>query len=643
MTRKRTLLVAIAAAAGVLVATRLWTGGDPRSAVSLGPTPMATRQAASLEPAPPRAATPGRDWQLGLQYVHALELRHNIQLPSQGRAAADPDAILRLELSGELTQTVVDRVDDGFAVEVQLAPQKLAIGSGDGTAMSGRELAAMSEALRRPFYVLYSERGAVRVIHAAPDLEAVAETMIRAIVETTQVVLPAASEDRWTADELDGTGEYQASYRRDGATLEKRRASYLRIATPDGLQPISPGLTLTPRGRIELALDDRSWITTLTAELGLTATLGDMTLGDGDLELQLRALRHGAMRTKIGAFAAARDKLLAVRPPGAAQAGANETARLRRILAGASLPGLVSALRDASLHVSDDAAGRATATAMQRLRALFLLDPLKALDVPAMIGGETERNVYSSLLGSLSSASTPESIRALALISTDAALSVDVRVDAIAALGAVERPDGAGLAALDEVSRSREVDLRTTATLALGTTSRNLTAHGQASGDEVRARLLRDAATADRPADRALALGALANTRSAEILEEVGAALGSDSVEVRQAAVVALRNVPSAEADRLIAAAMVDPAYEVRRSAIFASSFRALLPLLPALTSAVTRDPIDSVRMDAVRLLGVHRNDVKEATALLGMVSTTDKNPEIRDAAAKFLAAAGKT
>lgn len=61
-------------------------------------------------------------------------------------------------------------------------------------------------------------------------------------------------------------------------------------------------------------------------------------------------------------------------------------------------------------------------------------------------------------------------------------------------------------------------------------------------------------------------------------------------------------------------------------------------PMLPALTQALTRDPSDAVRLDAVRLIGESRHQIPDAGAILAPAQN-DPNAEVRQAARDFLTA----
>jgi hypothetical protein len=78
----------------------------------------------------------------------------------------------------------------------------------------------------------------------------------------------------------------------------------------------------------------------------------------------------------------------------------------------------------------------------------------------------------------------------------------------------------------------------------------------------------------------------------------------------------------------------------VRRGAVFASSFRNLQPLIPAMEQALRSDQEAAVRSDIVRLLGERRNREPRALELLAWVSQNDPIAELRQAAGSFLAPA---
>ena len=639
MSRRRILIVALVLASVALVARRNHASWSVRR-VALTPAAEAGGDF-DRSTAPARLARGvGRAWPLGLQYVYEVALDQTLQVgaPPPGASGAAPT--VRLAFAGQATATVVDQADGAVAVEYQLAPSRLELVAGDGRAADPGVVAATLAGLRQPFFVTQEASGAVVALHVEPAVDPMAQLVIRNLIDASQIVLPRGALAHWTVTERDQTGAYAAAYRRAaGGEVEKRRGDYAQVSGPAGLEPLAEGVRIEPRGATRFDLDPRRWVSSLTAQVGLRVTADGVVMGDGELSLTLRALRHGWAHERVGRFHAERARLVVV-TAGRAPRDLGETQRLRQVLGGADLASLFADLR--GLPADPAARGPAAALALQRLRALFLLDPAQAAAVPALIGAVTERDVYSPILGALSAAGNPEAARALTQISADEALPQAVRVDAIAALGVVGQPDVASLETLEGLAASTDPELRSTAALAVGTTAGTLVGRGDPAGDQALARLLTQSASAADDAERALVLAALANTRSPSILSAVEAALTSPSIEVRQAAVTALRLIADPRADQLIGWVMAeDPAPEVRRAAIFAVRFRAPEPLVPALTAALTADTVDVVRLDVVRLLGEHRGRLREARDLLTVASQRDPSPEVRRVAAAFVAAAG--
>ena len=136
-------------------------------------------------------------------------------------------------------------------------------------------------------------------------------------------------------------------------------------------------------------------------------------------------------------------------------------AQLRRIVGNATLDSLIGELN--KLPDDSELRGPAKAKVMQRLTALFELDPAAARAARGLITSDSARDVYSPVIGSLSAASTPAAVDALAQMSGDASLDHKIRVDAIAGLGVVEKPAQSGVDQLAELAQDPDVELRSTA------------------------------------------------------------------------------------------------------------------------------------------------------------------------------------
>jgi HEAT repeat protein len=596
----------------------------------------AARGAGPSTRAPELTGGPARDWEPGLEYVHRLEFDQTLALQGTPGSAAT----VVVGITGELTQTVVDAEDAQVYVRYALDPSRLVVRTGQGE-LDDRSRSTVLDALREPFYVAYGRDGAALNTFMSEKLDPTSQATLRTLVSSLQVVVSPERQADWTSRELDTTGSYDAAYRlvAQPASFEKVRRSYVGLGASGGApQPIPASMRIEPRGQTRFALDDRRWIESLSADEHLAVHTQQGLSAVGDLKVTLRFLARRSDPGKIGSFSRSRAGLVGAGLADMGVAPEPREAQLRRIVGDATLDSLIGELNQ--LPDDGELRGPAKAKVMQRLTALFELDPAAARAARRMISNDSARDVYSPIIGSLSAASTPAAVDTLAQVSGDASLDRKIRVDAIAGLGVVEKPAQSGVDQLAELAQDPDVELRSTATLALGTTAHHLRANDAPAAERLLDQLRKDVTAAREPNDRILKLGALANTGDAGSLPAIEQALASDAVPVRAAAVAALRLIRDARADALLTTALVkDPAPEVRRRAIFASSFRPLEPLLPALSHALSRDPAEVVRMDAVRLIGENRDSLPGAAALLGGASRSDPSDQVRRVAAQFLEA----
>jgi HEAT repeat protein len=610
------------------------------------PAPAEPAAAPAVATAPPVAAQVageahrerrGRTWSSGTQFVYALSAEQTVTFGAQDANAA---ASLHLALEGELSMAVVGGQGDRWDAQFQLRSDRLTFEAEGKDALDAKSRPMMLSHLQAPFYVTFNRQGAALLAHFERNLDPVTQNFLRTLVASTQFVTPNAPQEAWPAQELDVTGLYAAQYRQvpGSRKYEKTKERYLKLASPGGLQNLDPSVQVTVDASASFLVGEEGWPESVSSREQVAVRSGEglpPVRGQGQVQLTRTAVR--SVPLLIGSLEARRQQLATASLATQVYAPEDPQAELRRLVGGAQLTDLVGGLR--KLPADPNERGQATSQLMHRMRALFTLEPGTAAQVPALLRGEKERNTYSSLIGSLSAASTPEAVRALGQAVLDEQLPTAVRVDAAAGLGVVEKPTQEGLTALRQLAQSGEEDLRSTATLALGNAARNLETQKDPSAD-VLLRELKDAvATAPTPQARALQLRALANSAHPLALSTIQEALRDSSALVREAAVEALRLIPGPAAEQLLSASMLgDPVPEVRRAAIFASSFRPLPPLMPALERTLRTDTVDAVRIEVVRLLGSNLLTLPSAGPLLSWAGQNDPNGDVRHTALAFLA-----
>ncbi|MCY1046234.1 HEAT repeat domain-containing protein [Corallococcus sp. bb12-1] len=619
--------------------------GHAASGAPLTPSePAALAPPSAPLPSAAQAATGARprSFETGLQLASTLSLEQRLRM---GAPESKDDATFHFLLEGTLTQTVVGLRPEQADVQFQVMPSRFLFEADGQDALDADSRPRMLAALQAPFYVTLNRQGAALSVHFERELGPVEQNLLRSLVSATQFVSPSPSPATWETQELDTTGQYVARYRAGPGerAYSKQKERYLRLASPQGLQPLGASLRITVSSETTVALGAEGWPQDIDGSERM-ATAADSGMppvqGEGRLVLKRTSVRSVPML--IGALDARRAQL--VRSSLATQvfARADPKEELRKLVGGAKLSDLLKELR--AVPRDGKSGGPETARLMNRMRALFQLEPESAAQVPSMLRQEKDRDTYSPVLGALSSASTPQAVQALASVATDAQTPTTTRVNATAMLGMAESPTPEGTQALRELTRGADEDLRNTATLALGNVARNMDGPAASQGEALLRELQEAARAAPTPQARALWISSLSNTADVRILPFLQECLRDPLPLIRQSALEAMRLLPSQLADQLIAESLVkDTSPDVRRSAIFAASFRSLGPLLMSLGQVLRTDSVDAVRMDAVRLLGSNVVQVPMARELLTWSGINDTNGEIRHTALAFLAPPTRT
>ncbi|WP_408888269.1 HEAT repeat domain-containing protein [Myxococcus faecalis] len=638
MRRKRLNVVALAAVLLLAGLGGVWwknatdtTSSDPTVAHVRAKThTLPSPGAAPSEPLAPRGP---RSWAPGTLHRHALTLGLTMSFTGQPASQGGVPPGMRITLKGEWDEGLVSAEGAEVIVRFQLRPTAFTLDVEGQGALSPETRQAMEAALSQPFFVTRDARGAVTLTHFEQGVDELAMGLLRSVVATSQFVREGAPTPTWRTEEQDTSGQYSAEYQRQGERrFDKRKREYTAVATPQGLQPLGTSPRMSVSGGATFELGEDGWLQSLQSREQLTVESGQgMPTVTNAMELTLRLLERRQEPTLVGAFAARSGRLRAAALASFQGQAADPLAHHRQVLGKRRLEDILADLL--SLPSDEKARDDARTRALEQLRALLLLRPEEAARIPALLRTQgLSPLAASSMLGALSAASTPESLRALVQATGDTALTSDVRMDAVSALGMADNPIREGVDTLRQLSRTDDPKLRGTATLALGNAALQMSDTAGRDAEALVQELKNDYRAARDAEQRALLLRSLGNTRSPGALDTLTEALRSDASRVREAALVALRNIPGPEADRLLVERLVnDTASEVRRAAVFACGFRPLEPLLlPVLGQALREDPSDGVRSDILQLLGQHRHATPGALALLRWASQHEKNPDLR-------------
>ena len=601
--------------------------------------PAPTAATPEETPLPVQASNDGtRVWSPGTLYRYELTSDQQVTFrPSQPGEAVPPG--MRFVVQGEWNVGVVSASAERVELRVLLRPSSFSVSVDGQDALPPEVRGPLQASLGTSFFVTLDREGRVKLTHFEQGTDVLVQGLLRSFLASTQFVVSGKPGANWEVEEYDSTGQYAAAYRRlDGSRFEKSKKAYSQLASPQGLVPIGQDVHLEVHSLSTFELAEDLWPRSVQAkeELALDAGGGTPPAATS-LKLALRLLGRGKDASLLGALVARRSTLMSL--PMASVVGQEQDPMngYRQVLGDRRFEDMLKDLR-ALPTTSEKERDDARTLALERLRALFKLEPAEALKVPDALRSGLDPLAASPMIGALSAASTPEALQALSRSIDDSRLQPIVRTDAIAALGMADTPNREGVDTLRRYSQDANPLFHDTATLALGNASMQMQDNDAGGADALLNELLNAYRTASTPEQQALVLRSLGNTRSPRVLPTLQEALRSSSALVREAAVVALRNIPDPSVDQLLAERLsMDPAPEVRKSAVFACSFRPLAPLLPTFQRLLQVDPADAVRSEAVHLLGANRATLPLVDSLLTWTSQNDRSPDIRNSALSFL------
>jgi HEAT repeat protein len=631
---------------GLLGLLGLWWGRSSAEAVTpvvesaRPPAAILVTQVAApgLNPLPPPKPPDGtRAWVPGMLYRYAVRADQELTFRQRQRGTDAPPG-MRFNIQGEWNVGVVSVRDELIIARVHMVASSFTVAVDGNEALAPEVRRTMTTALELPFFISFDKTGLAKFTHFEKEADVLVRGLLRSLVANSQFVEAGVPRDTWYSEEHDTTGQYRALYQRLAThRFEKQKQSYSHVTTPQGLTPLGSEIRIDVRSISTFELEEDLWTRSLQISERLEVDAGEsIPAATYVLSMSLRLLERLQEPTLIGSFDARRAFLGSAAMSSFQGVEQDPLDNYRQVLGGRSFDDMLKELR--SLPSEPKARDDVRTRVLEQLRALFMLQPSEALKAPGVIRSGMDPLAASSMLGALSAASTREAIRSLSEVSGDHSISTGIRMDAAAALGMAGEPNPEGVEALRGLTRDADPTLRDTAMLGLGNAAFQMEDTNSGGAEALVHELNSMYRTASSPEQQALALRALGNTRAPSALATLQEALSSTAPQVRQAALEALRNIPDPTADRLLSQYIIgDPTVEVRRVAIFASSFRPLGPLLPALEHALRTDTSDGVRADVIYLLGEMRGMVPEAMPLLRWASENDPNLDLRKVALDFI------
>ncbi|MEZ4307862.1 MAG: hypothetical protein R3F14_07425 [Polyangiaceae bacterium] len=229
----------------------------------------------------------GRRWSLGESFVYEVD---------SSRAVSMGD--FQSHFHGELAVTVVGVEDDG-AYQLR----------GDVREARYEQLPAedLARDLEMPFFFTALPTGKIESFQFQRGIASGAASVQREMALSLQVVEPAESAravPAWSTVEHDATGDYRASYSREGGAVHKVKVSYLPGPDAEGEAPIAGMDRFSLDSTAEYTLDASQWPSSVSEHESVETGAGAMEVTSSKTAT-LRLVRVEQRKALVGSMSTA--------------------------------------------------------------------------------------------------------------------------------------------------------------------------------------------------------------------------------------------------------------------------------------------------------------------------------------------------
>lgn len=585
------------------------TGDEPVTVAYQEPTPgVQQRGGASQQFAGP---APGLQWRAGSSQRYKVNTDSSFRMGS----ASSTEQFIQVRLDGTLEVLSLEAGAAGALVGMRLSSVQLYA--------SGATDAANNRALTTPFRVRFAADGVPTAFEFPADVTAEHRDVLENLVRIFQVTM--AEGDRWTVQEANAMGTYEAEYVRNTPWhVEKTKHRFT------GLAPATGG-TADIDSKESFRLDPKhDWIVAMQV---------DETVQSRDPSgLAVHVTNHASLTLQPGFQALTADqaqlwRFVAAPPPAHANAASARAAGLSPDQAKKQMLDTIATL---------DAAREGRSVLIDRLRDLVGIDPaLPAVLLEALRVQTLQDRTRADVFLALELAGTPAAQAALHSVLEDPTWDAPDAMRAIVALSDVAGPTEETVAALTTLSMQASSDalLAGTATLALGSLGNGLRVDDDPAYASVRANLLDGAYGGFDPYQRANYVHAIGNTGDASLSHEITALLDDEDASVRIAAARSLGRLGTNQVAEDLLQRFEQERTSVVRGAIAEALASWTDPTDDALASmrvAIKAERDENTRYHMARLLAAH----PENRAVLQELLRTEQSKRIRQTVAEMLAEA---
>ena len=566
-----------------------------------------------------QSATPVDRAPLTMQWRYGVTQQYQVLSESymQMQATVQGASSIHVHMLGQLDTLTLEAGSDEAVVGMQLSSVELKI---NDTMDAGT-----NAALGVPFRVRFATNGMPLVFEFPAEVNQQNRSILENLVRTFQVSLD--SDDNWVVNESNGTGTYEAAYKRTGsAQIEKSKGKFNTTAA--GMVSWSE-ISSTESFSIEAG---RNWI----AEMNVQETMRSDDQGGPAMTVS----NHATLKLQPGTQ-------LALSPD------------LWRFVAVAAAVGAASAVKRPVPDITPeeahkqilatvpelDAATQGRLGLIHRLRDLLRVDAsLPALILDVLKTQELSDRTRADLYLVLEQAGTESAQVALVEVITDNSWSLKDGMRAIVAMGGVKQPTTESITALWDMAQyssgGERQRMASTSTFALGSIGNTMNKTDNPEYAALRSGLLSDALGGGDVTQRSQYITALGNTHDTTLANDVVILLDDTEPAIRRAAALSLGSLGTDQvADRLVSHYSAEDNGYVR-GAIAESLQSWTEPSDSAMAmfrQTVRTETDESTRYNIAVLLGENLDNFPENETVLREIMRSEPSKRIRQKVAEAL------
>lgn len=550
------------------------------------------------------------------------EATYDVKLSSVAETAPG-EPIFSFDLLGDWRVTVLSTDPRGAEVRTRLVARRLVSGvHKEGTE---RDLEAVKAALAEGVYFRLASDGAITGIRMEGDAPPLAQTIAKSVLSFCQLHRPNTEAERWTREERDQSGRYEAAYyRRSRTSIEKRKVRYLESGA---MATAAPGSRLEVRSSDIRFETSEGALVSVRAQETLVASNAMLPTIEARTTFELTR-RAGSIRVPDVARLLVRASTLKgtdLDSPPEIRGRARDLDAMR--IAGRSLADLRDELRRAPAGDKDGQREQAFGA----MAALLRTNPdAVTTALKAILRSEPDASV---LIDALGGAGSPEAQSALRAV-LDSSLAEKQRYSALLGLSLVPTPTNDTIGKLALLQEDKVFGGQ--ATYGLGSAAFNLKGAEPDRALQVLNMVLKGLSQATKPDGVKTHLVALGNAGMAEALPQVTPHLVSPSHDIRVAAAEALRRIPGDQPDELLATSLLsDSSTFVRTKAAQAIRDRPISPrLVQALDQAARQEGDLAVRFTILKTLSQLHDRAPALRTTVAWLAVNEPNEDLRRAMA---------